>query len=156
MLSLDNVRKKDGRRLDRFHVIICTIAMQLQLQFIIHFLPVSPGFHIYTYAFRSLLRIVYALPIVQDISTRKCRMLHHRYNAVADDSWRKCRLIPHAYNAVADDSWASSHLMPRILHWLLTEKVEKGQIFWVHTYLTTSSRARGTRVQSLVQIGSEM
>ena len=138
MVYLDSVRKKDRRRLDRFHVIICTIAMQLQLQFIIHFLPVSPGFHIYTYAFRSLLRIVYALPIVQDISTRKCRMLHHRYNAVADDSW------------------ASSHLMPRILHWLLTEKVEKGQIFWVHTYLTTSSRARGTRVQSLVQIGSEM
>jgi hypothetical protein len=31
---------------------------------------------------------------------------------------------------------AGSHLVPRILHWLLTEKVEKfenGQILWVHT-----------------------
>jgi len=33
----------------------------LQLQFIIHFLPVSSGFHIDTRAFRSLLRVVYAL-----------------------------------------------------------------------------------------------
>ena len=49
-----------------------------------------------------------------------------------------------------------SHLVPRILHWLLTEKVEKGQILWVHTYPTTSSRPRRRRVQSLVQIGLEM
>jgi len=58
--------------------------MQLQLQFIIHFLPVPSGFHIYTQAFRSLLRVAYALPTVQDTSTRKCRLLHHGYNAVAD------------------------------------------------------------------------
>jgi len=35
--------------------------MQLQLQFIIHFLPVSSGFHMDTRTFRSLLRVVYAL-----------------------------------------------------------------------------------------------
>jgi len=40
--------------------------MQLQLQFSIHFLPVTSGFHIYTLAFRSLLRVVYALPAAQD------------------------------------------------------------------------------------------
>jgi len=71
----------------------------------------------------------------------------------------KCRLLDHGYNAVTDDCWAVSHLVPRILHWLLTEeveKVEKGQILWVHTYPTTPSRPRGRCVQSLVQIGSEM
>jgi hypothetical protein len=64
----------------------------------------------------------------------------------------------HGYNAVANDSWAGSHLVPRILHCLLTEKaekVEKGQIFWVHTYPTTPRR-RGRRVQRSVEIGSEM
>jgi len=40
--------------------------MQLQLQLIIHFLPVPSGFDIYTLAFRSLLRVVYALPTAQD------------------------------------------------------------------------------------------
>jgi hypothetical protein len=49
VLSLDRVRKKDGRRLDRFYVIICMNATQLQVQFIIHFLPVSPGFHFHTH-----------------------------------------------------------------------------------------------------------
>jgi len=47
----------------------------------------------------------------------------------------------------------------RILHWLLAEeveKVEKGQILCVHTYRTTFSRRRGRRVQSSVEIGSEM
>jgi len=92
--------------------------MQLQLPSIIHFLPVSSDFHIYTHAFRSLLRVVYALPTVQDTSTHKCRLLHH------------------GYNAVADDSLTGSHLVARILHWLRTdkvEKVEKGQMLWVHT-----------------------
>jgi hypothetical protein len=27
--------------------------------------------------------------------TRKCRLLHHGYKAVADDSWRNCRLLHH-------------------------------------------------------------
>jgi hypothetical protein len=154
VLCLDSVRRKEGRSLDRFHVIICIISMQLQ--FIIHFLRVSSGFHIYTHAFRSLLRFVYTLPTVQDTSTCKCRLLHHGYNAVADDFWRKCRLLHNGYNAVADYSWARFHLVPRILYWLLTEKIEKGQILWFHTCPTTSFRPRGRRVQSLVQIGSEM
>jgi len=45
-------------------------------------------------------------------------------------------LLHHGYNAVADDSWVGNHLVPRILHWLLTEKVEKiekDKILWVHT-----------------------
>jgi hypothetical protein len=63
-MSVDREQKKDGSRLDRFNVIIWIIAMQLQLQFIIHFLPVSSGFHFYTHAFRSLLHVFYALPTV--------------------------------------------------------------------------------------------
>jgi hypothetical protein len=35
-------------------------------------------------------------------------------------------------------------------------KGRRGQDFWAHTYPTVSSRPRGSRVQSLVQIGSEM
>jgi len=41
VLSVDRERKKDGRKLDRFYAIIYIIAMQLELLFIIHFLPVS-------------------------------------------------------------------------------------------------------------------
>jgi hypothetical protein len=69
---------------------------------------------------------------------------------------QKCRLLHHGYNAVADDSWAGSRLVPGFLHWLLREEVEKGQILWVHTYPTASSRPKRRRVQSLVEIGSEM
>jgi len=75
---------------------------------------------------------------------------------ITDDSWRKCRLLDHGYNAVRNDSWAGSHVVPKILHWLVTEEVEKGQILWVHTYHTTSCRRRGRRVRSSVEIGSEM
>jgi hypothetical protein len=48
--------REEGRRLDRFYVIICINAMQLQVQFISHFLPLSSGFHFHTHAFRLLLR----------------------------------------------------------------------------------------------------
>ena len=74
MLSLDSVGKKDGRRLDRFHVIICIIATQLQLQFIIHFLPVSSGFRFHTHAFRSVLRVLYASPTVQYTPSRNAQL----------------------------------------------------------------------------------
>ena len=100
MLSVDRKRKKDGRRLDRFYVIICINAMQLQVPFISHFLPVSSGFHFHTHAFRSLLRVFIAQSTVHV-------------------------------------TWS-------------------GEILWVHTYPTTSSRPRGRCVQSLVPIGSEM
>jgi hypothetical protein len=74
---------------------------------------------------------------------------------ITDDSWRKCRLLDHGYNAVAMTLGPAAST----LHWLLTEddeNVEKGQIMWVHTYPTTSSRRRERRVQSSVEIGSEM
>ena len=57
---------------------------------------------------------------------------------------------------ITNDSWAGSHVVPRILHWLLTEEVEKAPILWVHTYPTVSSRSRGRCVRNLVPIGSEM
>ena len=54
---------------------------------------------------------------------------------------------------------AGSHLVPIILQWPLKKegpKGQRGQEFRVHTYPTTSSRLRGRRGRSLVQIGSEM
>ena len=108
--SVDSVRKK-VRQVSRYYLYnYNAVAIAIHYS-----LPVSSGFHIHTHAFRSLLRVVYALPTVHDTSTRKCRLPHH------------------GYNAVADDSWVGSHLVPRITHWLLTEKVEKGQILWAHT-----------------------
>jgi len=41
------------------------LQLQFQLQFIIHSFSVSSGFHMDTRAFRSLLRVVYALNTVQ-------------------------------------------------------------------------------------------
>jgi len=41
------------------------VRLHLQLQFIIHFFPVSSGFRRDTRAFRSLLHVVYALHTVQ-------------------------------------------------------------------------------------------
>ena len=56
-------RTEEGRTsLDRFYVIICMNAIQLQVQFINHFLPVSSSFHFHTHAFRTLFRVFYALP----------------------------------------------------------------------------------------------
>ena len=69
VLSVDSERKKDGRMLDRFYVIICINAMQLQVQFISDFLPVSSGFHFHTHAFHSLLRVFIAQPTaVRDVT----------------------------------------------------------------------------------------
>jgi len=84
------------------------------------------------------------------IRTRNCRLLYHGWLSAQVSSARSW--IKRCHN----DSWAGSHVVPRILHWILTEEVEKGQILWVHTYPTTSSRRRGRRVQSSVEIGSEM
>jgi hypothetical protein len=61
VLSLDSIRKEDGRKLDRIFIIICINAMQLQVQFIIHFLPVSSGFSFHTHALHSFLRVFNAL-----------------------------------------------------------------------------------------------
>jgi hypothetical protein len=50
--------------------------MQLQLQLIIHFLPVPSGFHFYTRQFPSLLRVCCALPTVN------CRLLRRHVHDV--------------------------------------------------------------------------
>ena len=108
-----------------------TCAVRLQLLFLIHLLPVSWGCYFHTHAFRSLLRIFYALPIVHDTSSKNVKLSSattsfpwrhtntckdHGYNAVADDSrqvsfaatsfpWRDTNTCKdHGYNAVADDS----------------------------------------------------
>jgi hypothetical protein len=87
VLSLDSIQKEDGRKLDRYFVIICTNAMRLLVQFIIHFLPVSSGFHFHTHAFHSLLCVFYALRTVHITSmTSHQHMLHQGYNAVAGDA----------------------------------------------------------------------
>jgi len=50
VLSVDREQKKDGRRLDKLCVITFRNATQLQVQFIIHFLPVSTGFHFHMHS----------------------------------------------------------------------------------------------------------
>jgi len=100
------------------------------MQFLIHLLRVSSGFHFYTYAFRSLHGVLYALPIVRDTSSKNAQVSsatsfrwrhtnaskNHGYNPVADDSgevssdttsfpWLDTNTCKnHWYNAVADDS----------------------------------------------------
>jgi len=139
MLSVDRERKKDGRRLDRFYVIICINAMQLQVQFISHFLPVSSGFHFHTHAFRSLLRVFYALRKVHVTSvTSHQQWSHHGYNAVAGAVWRRQPSTVHESEPAPDKIG------------------RKGEILGAHTHPTVSSRPRGRCVQSLVPIGSEM
>jgi hypothetical protein len=138
VLSLDSVRKEDGRKLDRFFVIICINAVQLQVQFIIHFLPVPSGFHFHTHAFRSLLHVFYALRTVHVTSVTS-----HQYG------------IEHSSGELWHKQPSSAHesaITPDKIH----QKCRKVEILWVHTYPTTSSRPRGRRVQSLVQISSEM
>ena len=142
MLSVDRERKKDGRRLDRFYVIICTNAMQLQVQFISYFLPVSSVFHFHTHAFRSLLRVFIAQLTVHVTSVTSHQYApHHGYNAVAGAVWRRQPSTAHE-SALAPDK--------------IGRKCRKVEILWVQTYPTTSSRPRERCVQSLVQIGSGM
>ena len=141
MLSLDSVRKKDGRRIDRFYVIICMNATQLQVQFIIHFLALSSGFHFHTHAFRSLLRVFCEITTVNVTPVTSLQYApHHGYDTAAGD-WRQQPSTAHG-SALASDK--------------IGRKNWKVEILWVHTYHTTSSRQRGRCVQSFVQIGSEM
>jgi hypothetical protein len=141
VLPLDSLRKKDGRRLDRFYIIICMNTTQLQVQFVIHFLSVSSGFHFHTHAFRSLLRVFCALTTmhVTPVTSHQYAS-HHGYIAVAGD-WR--RQPSTAYESpLAPDK--------------IGRKGGKFEILWFQTYPTISSRPRERCVQSLVQIGSEM
>ena len=87
------------------------------------------------------------------VRTHNCRMLYHGWLSGKVSSARS--RIKRCHN----ESWTGSHVVPRILHSILTEEgenVEKGQILWVHAYRKTSSRRRGRRVQSSVEVGSEM
>jgi hypothetical protein len=57
--------------------------MQLKVQFIIYFLPVSSGFLFYTHAFRSLFRVFYALLTVRITPvTSQQYAPHHGYKVV--------------------------------------------------------------------------
>jgi hypothetical protein len=107
VLSLESVRK-DGRRLDKFYVIICMNSTQLEVQFIIHFLPVSSGSQFHTHAFRSLLCVFCVLITVHVTPVTSHQHMPH-----------------HGYNAVAGDSGAGSHLLRTNRHSLPTKWVEK-------------------------------
>jgi len=87
----------DEQRFDSLYVIICINAMQLQVQFISHFHPVSSGFHFHTHAFRSLLRIFIAQPTVRDVIPAR------------------------GYNAVVVQCGAGSHLLRTNRHPLPTK-----------------------------------
>jgi len=125
------------------------------LQFLIHLLPVSSGFHFYTHAFRSLLRVFYALPTVHDTSSKNAKLS----SATTSFPWHHTNISKnHGYNAVADDlrrqPFRAEDSAPAPYE--EGQKGRKGQTFSDHTYPTVSSRPRGRCVQSLVQIGSEM
>jgi hypothetical protein len=92
----------ERQRLDRLDV-----AMQLQLQFIIYFLPVSSGFHFHTHAFRSFFRVFYALRTVHITPVTS-----HKHAP------------QHGYNAVAGQCGAGSHLPRKNRHPLLTKSAE--------------------------------
>jgi len=104
VLSLDSVRKKDGRRLDRFHVIICNL---LFTSFLSNQVSIFTNMHSVHF---SALSMHYPQCKTLPVRTRKC-LLHHGYNAVAYDSWCKCRLLHHGYNDIAYDSWRKCRLL---------------------------------------------
>ena len=123
------------------------------MQFLIHLLPVSSGFHFYTHAFRSLLRIFCALPIVHDTSSMNAKLS----SATTSFLWRHTNTCKnHGYNDVADDlRWQPFRAEDSApAPYEEGQKGRKGQTCSDHTYRTVSSRPRG--VQSLVQIGAEM
>jgi len=92
----------------------------MQLQFIIHFLPVSSGFHFYTLAFRLLFRVSKHYPQCKTLAvrTRKCRLLQ-RY--VCDVTLTRAAITDIKLSRM---TCAGSHLLPRIRHSLPTEEVE--------------------------------
>jgi hypothetical protein len=102
-------RTEGGRtKVRSVYVIICTNVMQLQLQFVIYFLPVSSSFHFHKHAFRSLFRVFYALRTVHITL-----VMSHKHTP------------QHACNAVAGQCGACSHLPRRSWKPLPTKSVEK-------------------------------
>jgi len=85
----------------------------MQLQFLIHLLPVSSGFHFYTHAFRSLHGVFYALPIVHNTSSKNAKLS----SATTSFPWRHTNSSNnHGYNAVADDSCGTHNCCLLQLH----------------------------------------
>ena len=123
------------------------------MQFIIHFLPVSSCFHMDTRAFRSLLRVVNALPTVQGTCNTKAQLSSAISRITLGESvvcynmditlsqWLLGRQ-PHC----AQDSALVPHRRGR----------KESNVVGPYIHHTTSSIRRGKRVQSLVEIGSEM
>jgi len=80
---------------DRLHVIVVIIATAIPYS-----LPVSSGFLFYTHAFRSLLRVFYALPIVHDTSSKNAKLS----SATMSYPWRHTNTSKNGgYKAFADD-----------------------------------------------------
>jgi len=136
---------------NRLHAIIVIIAIEIPYS-IASCLIWFPFSH--THAFRSLLHVFDALPIVRDTSFKNAKLSsattsfpwrhtntskNHGYNAVADDSCRtrNCRLLQLHFRDVtltatritditlSRMTCAGSHFVPRIRHSLTTIKVKK-------------------------------
>jgi hypothetical protein len=80
----------------------------LQVQLIIHFHPVSSGFHFHTHAFRSLLHIFYALRTVHITPVTSHQQAPH-----------------HGYNTFPGECGTGSHLLCANQHMLPTKWVKK-------------------------------
>jgi len=122
----------------------------MELQFIIHFLPVSSGFH-FTHMHSvhfSAFSMHYPQCKTLPVRRRNCRLLQ-----------RHARDVTVTHAAITDITLSRMTLAPAQDLTLAPDRrgwKGRGQILWVHTYPTVSSRPRGRCVQSLVQIGSEM
>ena len=144
----------------------------------------SSGFHVYMRACCCLLRVLYASHTVQEKRNKNAQLARarascawrHTYtcrskgrNAVAEEHCGGAGHLPydvartrfeiHGYKGITENGRVGSHLVPMILHWPLKKKGPKGrrgQKIRVNTYPTVFSRPSGRRVQSLVQIRSEM
>jgi hypothetical protein len=100
--------------------------MQLQMQFIIYFLPASSGFHFHTHTFRSLLHICIAqTTAVSDVTpARAASRILYSSGAV----WCQQPSTAHK-SAPAPDK--------------IGRRGGKSEIMWAHTYPTVSSRYTG-------------
>jgi len=134
---------------DRLHLILVIIAIAIPYSLA----PRLIRFPFYTHAFRSLLRVFYALPLVHGTFSKNAKLSsattsfpwrhtntskNRRYNAVADESCRtrNCRLLRNFHDVtltaarIADITLsrmtcAGSRFVPRIRHLLPTKKVKK-------------------------------
>jgi hypothetical protein len=117
--------------------------------------------HTHTHAWHSAserlptTKLLYTIPAIQLLTTPT------HTNPLLSSANTSSHLHPtahnHGYYAVPDYCSAAI-LSPRLCARSPENngKGKKGQTLWVHIYTTVSSRPRGRRVQSLVQIGSEM